>query len=52
MDEKQTLVIKKKKTANKLIKKDDTKASLWDFPADICNGKHLIFIYTNIIDYQ
>ena len=39
-------------TANKLIKKDDTKAFMGDFPADLCAGKHLIFIYTNIIEYQ
>ena len=23
-----------------------------DFPADLCAGKHLIFIYANIIEYQ
>ena len=38
--------------ANKLMKKDDTKAYMGDFPADLCAGKHLIFIYTNIIEYQ
>ena len=38
--------------ANKLMKKDDTKAFMGDFPADLCAGKHLIFIYTNIIEYQ
>ena len=34
------------------MRKDDTKAFLGDFPTDICAGKHLIFIYTNIIEYQ
>ena len=38
--------------ANKLMQKDDTKAFMGDFPADLCAGKHLIFIYTNIIEYQ
>ena len=38
--------------ANKLMKKDDTKAFMGDIPADLCAGKHLIFIYTNIIEYQ
>ena len=38
--------------ANKLIKKDDTKAFMGDFPADLCAGKLLLFIYTNIIEYQ
>ena len=38
--------------ANKLMKKDDSKAFMGDFPADLCAGKHLIFIYTNIIEYQ
>ena len=37
---------------NKLMKSDDTKAYYGQFPADLCAGKHLIFIYTNIIDYQ
>ena len=39
-------------TANKLMKKDDTKAFMGDFPADLSAGKHLIFIYTNITKYQ
>ena len=39
-------------TANKLMKKDNTKAFMGDFPADLCAGKHLIFIYTNIFEYQ
>ena len=34
------------------MKKDDTKAFMSDFPADLCTGKHLIFIDTNIIEYQ
>ena len=38
--------------ANKLMKKDDIKAFMGDFPADLCAGKHLIFIYTNIFEYQ
>ena len=38
--------------ANKLMKKDDTEAFIGDFPADLCAGKHLIYIYTNIIEYQ
>ena len=37
---------------NKLMKKDDTKFFMGDFPADLCAGKHLIFICTNIIEYQ
>ena len=39
-------------TANKLMKKDETKAFMVDFLADLCAGKHLIFVYTNIIEYQ
>ena len=38
--------------SNKLMKSDETKAYFGDFPADLCAGKHLIFIYTNIIEYQ
>ena len=38
--------------ANKLMQKDDTKAFMGDFPADLCAGKPLICIYTNIIEYQ
>ena len=30
------------------MKKDDIKAFMGDFPADLCAGKHLIFI----IEYQ
>ena len=39
-------------TANKLMKKDDTKAFMGDFKNDLCAGKHLVFICTNIIEYQ
>ena len=39
-------------TSNKLMKSDETKAYFGKFPADLCTGKHLIFIYTNIIEYQ
>ena len=38
--------------ANKLMQKDDIKAFMGDFPADLCAGKHLIFIYTNSFEYQ
>ena len=38
--------------ANKLLQKDDTKAFMGDFPADLCAGKHFKLIYTNMIDYQ
>ena len=37
---------------NRLMKSDETKAYYGEFPADLCAGKHLIFIYTNIIEYQ
>ena len=37
---------------NRLMKNDETKAYYGEFPADLCAGKHLIFIYTNIIEYQ
>ena len=37
---------------NRLMKSDDTKAYYGEFPANLCAGKHLIFIYTNIIEYQ
>ena len=39
-------------TSNRLMKSDETKAYFGEFPADLCAGKHLIFIYTNIIEYQ
>ena len=31
-------------TSNKLMKSDETKAYYGDFPADLCAGRHLIFI--------
>ena len=34
------------------MKSDDTKAYYGEFPADLCAGKHLNFIYTNIIEFQ
>ena len=37
---------------NSLMKSDETKAYYGEFPADLCAGKLLIFIYTNIIEYQ
>ena len=39
-------------TSNKLMKSDEKKVYFREFPADLCAGKHLIFIYTNIIQYQ
>ena len=38
--------------ANRFMKSDDTEAYYGEFPADLFAGKHLIFIYTNIIEYQ
>ena len=37
---------------NGLMKIDETEAYYGEFLADLCAGKHLIFIYTNIIEYQ
>ena len=34
------------------MKSDETRAYYCEFPADLCAGKHLIFTYTNIIEYQ
>ena len=34
------------------MKSDETAAYYGEFPVDICSGKHLIFIYTNPIEYQ
>ena len=34
------------------MKCDETAAYYGEFPVDLCSGKHLIFIYTNIIEYQ
>ena len=39
-------------TSNQLMKSYETKAYYGEFPADLGAGKHLIFIYTNIIEYQ
>ena len=39
-------------TSNKLTKSDETKAYFGDFPAELCAGKHLMFIYKNNIEYQ
>ena len=38
--------------ANRFMKSDDTKAYNDELPADLCAGKHLNFIYINIIEYQ
>ena len=38
--------------ANKFMKSDETKAYYGEFIAGLCAGKHLIFIYTNEIEYQ
>ena len=38
--------------ASRFMKSDDTEDFYWEFPADLCAGKHLIFIYTNNIEYQ
>ena len=38
--------------ANKLMKYDETEAYYGEFLADLCAGKHPIFIYTNEIEYQ
>ena len=39
-------------TADKLMKSDDTKAYYGELPTDLLAGKHLIFVYANIIEYQ
>ena len=39
-------------TANRLMKIDETRAHSGNFWADLCTGKHLIFIYANIIENQ
>ena len=39
-------------TANRLMKSDDTRAYYGKFPADLCAGNYLIFILTNIFQYQ
>ena len=39
-------------TADKLMKSDSTKTYYGELPADLLAGKHLIFLYANIIEYQ
>ena len=39
-------------TADKLMKSDETKAYYGELPADLLPGKHLIFVYANIIEHQ
>ena len=39
-------------TSDKLMKSDDIKAYYGELPADLLAGKHLIFVYANIIEYQ
>ena len=36
-------------TANRLMKNDDTKAYYGDFPADLCDRKHLIFFTQTLL---
>ena len=38
--------------ANRFLKSDYPEAYYGEFSIDLCAGKHLIFIYTNIIEYQ
>ena len=38
--------------ANRIMKNYYTKAKYGDISADLCAGKHIIFIYTNINEYQ
>ena len=52
MDEEHDLGTKWTQLMKKLMKKDDTKAFMSAFPADLCAGNYLIFNYTNIIEYQ
>ena len=42
----------KSATSNKLMKIDETAAYYGEVTVDLCSGKHSIFIYTNIIEYQ
>ena len=42
----------KSATSNRLMKTDETAAYYGEFAVDLCSGKHLFFIYTNIIEYQ
>ena len=39
-------------TADKLMKSDETNAYYGELPADLLAGKHLIFVYANIIEHQ
>ena len=39
-------------TADKLMNSDDTNAYYGKLPADLMAGKHLIFVYANITEYQ
>ena len=43
---------KMNKTADNLMKSGETKAYYDELPADLLAGKHLIFLYANIIEYQ
>ena len=38
--------------ANRFTKSDETKAYYGEFPANLCAGKHLFFIYTNVNENQ
>ena len=42
----------KSATSNRLMKSDETAAYYGEFLVDLCSGKHLIVMYTNIIEYQ
>ena len=42
----------KSATSNRLMKSDETAAYYGELPIDLCSGKHLIFIYTNIIEHS
>ena len=43
---------KKNTTADKLMQSDDTKPYYRELPADLLTGKHLVFVFANIIEYQ
>ena len=42
----------KSSTSNRLMKSNETAAHYGEFPVDLCSRNNLIFIYTNIIEYQ
>ena len=42
----------KNATSNRLMKSDETAAYYGEFSVDLCSGKHLDSIYTNIIGYK